>query len=154
MISQRVCALAVVFAFGGASRFSLGYKFGRKFSVTSYNAAMEDQVSSQDIALIEARIEELAEAIERCRKFSLAGKVALVAGAVWIALTLLTLVPYVPFMVIGALAFVIGGIVLVGSNTTTWAQTEASLRASEAMRAEMISRVEMRVVNASVRRLH
>lgn|GEM_PF-460359 len=151
---QRDCALAVVFAFGGASRFLRSATNSAVSSVTSYNGAMEHQVSSQDIALIEARIEELAEAIERCRKFSLAGKVALVAGAVWIALTLLTLVPYVPFMVIGALAFVIGGIVLIGSNMTTWAQTEASLRASEAMRAEMISRVEMRVVNASVRRLH
>src|SRR3974377_239889 len=115
---------------------------------------MEHEVPSQESALIEARIEELAEAIERCRKFSLAGKVALVAGAVWIALTLLTLVAYVPFMVIGALAFVIGGIVLIGSNMTTWAQTEASLRASEAMRAEMISRVEMRGVNARLRGWH
>src|SRR3974390_3908258 len=151
---QRDCALAVVFAFGGASRFLRSATNSAVSSVTSYNGAMEHQVSSQDIALIEARIEELAEAIERCRKFSLAGKVALVAGAVWIALTLLTLVPYVPFIVIGALAFVIGGIVLIGSNTTTWAQTEASLRATAAMRGEMIPSAELRVVNGDAGRLH
>jgi hypothetical protein len=44
--------------------------------------------------------------------------------------------------------------VLLGSNSTTWTQTEARLRASEAMRAEMISRLELRVVDEGVRRLH
>ena len=43
----------------------------------------------EDIARIEAHIEELAEAIERCRKFSLAAKAIIAAGSAWIALTLL-----------------------------------------------------------------
>jgi len=113
-----------------------------------------DDVSSEDIARIEARIEELAEAIERCRKFSLAAKIAIVAGALWIMLTLLLLVPYVPYLAIGALASVIGGIVLLGSNATTWRETEAAMRASEAMRADLISRLELRVVDEGVKRLH
>lgn len=113
-----------------------------------------DDVSGEDIARIEARIEELAEAIERCRKFSLAAKIAIVAGALWIMLTLLLLVPYVPYLAIGALASVIGGIVLLGSNATTWRETEAAMRASEAMRADLISRLELRVVDEGVKRLH
>ena len=48
-----------------------------------------------------------------------------------------------------AIAAVIGGVVLLGSNSTTWTQTEAALRASEAMRAEWIGQREMRVVEDS-----
>jgi hypothetical protein len=47
------------------------------------------------------------------------------------------------------MAAVIGGIVLAGSNSTTWRQTEALLRNSEALRAEMIGGIEMRVVEES-----
>jgi len=113
-----------------------------------------DDVSGDDIARVEARIEELHEAIARCRKLSLAAKVAIAAGAAWVALTLLLLIPYVPYMTIAALAAVIGGIVVLGSNATTWAQTEGALRASEALRAEMIGRLELRVVDEGVKRLH
>lgn len=115
---------------------------------------MTDTVTGDQIALVEERIEELAEAIQRCRKISLAAKIAIAAGALWVALTLLLLIPYVPFMTIGALAFVIGGIVLLGSNSTTWRETETALAASEAMRADMISRLELRTVDDGVRRLH
>jgi hypothetical protein len=110
---------------------------------------MNTDVSSDDIARIEERIEELREGIARCRKLSVAAKLAIGAGAIWIVLTLLWLVPYVPFMVIGAMASVIGGIVLLGSNSTTWTETEAALAASEAMRAEWIGRKDMRIVGES-----
>jgi membrane glycosyltransferase len=102
-----------------------------------------------DIARIEARIEELGEAIERCRKLSFAAKLAIGAGSIWLALTLLGLVPFVFSMVVAAMAAAIGGIVLLGSNATTWQQTESALRASEALRAELIGRREMRVVEDS-----
>jgi hypothetical protein len=115
---------------------------------------MNDEVTREDIARIEARIDDLAEAIGRCRKLSLAAKIAIVAGAAWVVLTLLLIIPYTPFMTIGALAFVIGGIVLLGSNATTWRETENALRASEQMRAEMISRLELRVVDEGAKRLH
>jgi membrane glycosyltransferase len=115
---------------------------------------MDSDVSSGDIARIEERIEELTQAIARCRKVSLASKLAIAAGAAWIVLTLLWLVPYVPTMVLAALAAAIGGIVLLGSNATTWTQTEEALAASEAMRAEWIGQREMRVVGASAPRLH
>jgi len=110
---------------------------------------MDDDISSDDIARIEERIEELREGIARCRKLSVAAKLAIGVGAIWLVLTLLWLVPYVPFMAVGAMASVIGGIVLLGSNSTTWTETEAALTASEAMRAEWIGRKEMRVVGES-----
>jgi len=107
---------------------------------------MDDEISRDDIARIEERIEDLQEQVARCAKLSIAAKTAIAAGAAWLALTVTWLVPFVPFMLVASLAAVIGGIVLLGSNATSWDQTEAALRASEAMRAEWIGRLEMRVV--------
>jgi hypothetical protein len=115
---------------------------------------MSDEVSSEDIARLEAHIEQLAEAIERCRKFSLAAKLAIGAGAAWIALSMLAVVFYTPETTITALAAMILGAVLLGSNSTTWTQTETAMHASEAMRADMIGRLELRVVDEGVKRLH
>ena len=97
-----------------------------------------DGGSHDDIARIETRIEELSEAIARCGKISLAAKLAIGAGFAWLALTLLGLVSLVFSMVVASMAAMIGGIVLLGSNATTWTQTEDALKKSEAMRAELI----------------
>ena len=110
---------------------------------------MDGDFSSDDIARIEERIESLRDSIAHCRKLSFAAKLMIGAGAAWIALTLLLLIPYLPGMVFGALAAVIGGIVLLGSNSTTWSETEAALAASEAARAEWIGRRDMRLVGDS-----
>ncbi len=106
------------------------------------------------IVQIEARIEELAEQIERCRKLSLAAKIAIGAGSAWILFTLLGLIVFYPSAMLAALAAVIGGIVLLGSNSTTWAQAETALRQSEATRAVLIGQLQMRVVDPGVRTLH
>ncbi len=113
--------------------------------------ATNDSVSRDDIALVEARIEELAELIERCAKISLAAKIAVGAGAAWIALTLLGFVTFEPAAVIAALAAMIGGVVLLGSNATTWTQMQAAMRASEALRADMIGRLQLTVVGGNGR---
>jgi hypothetical protein len=113
-----------------------------------------DDVSRHDIAHIESHIEQLVLSLERCRKVALAAKIAIGAGGAWIALSMFLLVPFVDFMMVAAAAAVIGGIVLLGSNATTWRETEALLRASEAMRGEMIGRLEMRVVDEDVKRVH
>ena len=110
-------------------------------------ASTNDSVSADNIALVEARIEELAEAIERCRKISLAAKIAAAAGTLWIALTLLGIVEFAPALAVAALAAMIGGVVLLGSNATTWTQTQSAMRASEALRADIIGRLELRPVN-------
>jgi len=118
------------------------------------HSAMDDEVSGEDIARIEARIEELGEAIERCRKFSLTAKITIAAGAGWIALSMLSVVSYTPETTLTAMAAIIIGVVLLGSNRTTWAQTETALRASEAMRADMIGRLDMRMVGEQGPTLH
>jgi hypothetical protein len=109
-----------------------------------------------DIARIEARIEALTVELERCSKISLAAKLAIAAGATWIVLVLLGVIPFVPGTIIAEMAAGIGGTVLLGSNATTWTQTEVALAAAEAMRADLIGQMELRVVgeDGGVRRLH
>ncbi|HZT24196.1 MAG TPA: hypothetical protein VFA57_00715 [Pseudolabrys sp.] len=112
-----------------------------------------EEISGEDIARVEERIEDLVQSIERCRKFSLAAKAAIALGAAWIALTVVGILPFVAAPVIGALASAIGGVVLLGSNATTWREAEASLRASEALRRELIAGMNLRTVDQEVRRL-
>jgi hypothetical protein len=113
-----------------------------------------DEASGNDIALVETRIEELAEAIERCRKISLASKTAAAGGAFWIALTVVGLVDFVPSLAVASLAAMIGGVALLGSNATTWTQMQAAMQASEALRADMIGRLDLRPVDGDIKRLH
>ena len=54
-------------------------------------------------------------------------------------------------MVVASMAAVIGGIVLLGSNATTWTQTEDALKKSEAMRAELIGQLDLRTVEGGPR---
>jgi hypothetical protein len=107
---------------------------------------MAEDGSNVDIARLEDHIEALRDSIARCRKIALAAKLLITAGAGVLLFTLFGLAPFITAPVIAAMAAVIGGIVLAGSNSTTWTQTEAQLHNSEAMRAEMIGRLKLRVV--------
>ncbi len=115
---------------------------------------MDDDDFSEQIAQLEARSEALAEGIERCRKFSLAAKLTIAAGVIWIALAMLSVISYTPETTIAALAAIIIGTVLLGSNATTWTQAEAALRAAEAARADLIGRMKLHVVGEERPTLH
>jgi hypothetical protein len=114
---------------------------------------MEEDFSNE-IAQLEARSEALRESIERCRKFLLAAKLTIAAGAVWIVLGMLSLVGYTSETTIAAIAAMIIGTVLLGSNSTTWTQAEAALRETEAMRIDLIGRMDLRVVGGDTPTLH
>jgi outer membrane murein-binding lipoprotein Lpp len=107
-----------------------------------------------EIGQLEARIDALADARERCRKISTAAKLAVTAGTAWIVLTLVTLLPFTPGAFFGALAAAIGGTVLLGSNKTTWDETETALREAEAARAALIGRMELRLVGDAPPTMH
>jgi hypothetical protein len=115
---------------------------------------MDSDEFREEIAQLEMRIETLAASRERCRKISLAAKTAIAAGVTWLVLSLLWVVLLAPAPMLAALAAVIGGIVLLGSNKTTWAQTDTALEEAEAMRAQMIERIELRVVGQASRMIH
>jgi len=107
-----------------------------------------------EIERLEDRIETLRLSIARCRKISLAAKVAIAAGFAWLALTFLLIAPLWPSLFFGAIAAIIGGIVLLGSNATTWNETEAALNEAEARRTALIDGIELTTVDAGVKRLH
>jgi hypothetical protein len=96
-----------------------------------------DETDAEERALderIEDRIAALGDAIERCRKISLAARLLAGAGGVYLAAALFGLVVTDPPLTIAALAAVLGGVVLLGSNASTWKQTEAALAAAYAAR--------------------
>jgi len=107
---------------------------------------MDDGDVSHQIAELEERIEALTVTIERCRKISYAAKIAIAAGCAWFALFLVWIVPFGPTAFVAATSAVLGGCVLLGSNATTWDQTLAERSAAEAMRADLIGRIELRLV--------
>jgi outer membrane murein-binding lipoprotein Lpp len=109
--------------------------------------AMDEPASPADIARLEEHIEALRESIARCRKIALAAKILIGAGGGVLIFMLIGLAPLATAPAFGALAAVIGGIVLAGSNSTTWKQTEARLNNSEALRRQMIGQLDLHVVN-------
>ena len=113
----------------------------------------EGDVAGQ-IALLEERIETLTASIERCRKISYAAKIAIAGGAAWFVLFLLWIVPFGPTAFVAAVSAVLGGCVLLGSNATTWEQTETDRAAAEAMRADLIGSIKLRLVGDAPPTLH
>jgi hypothetical protein len=111
-----------------------------------------DEHSSDEIEHLEAQIEALSAGIERCRKISLASKLAAGAGAIW--LVLLLVMPLAPDTWIAAMAAVIGGVVMLGSNATTWTETEAALGAAQAARSQAIGTLDLRLVGEDTRTIH
>jgi len=58
--------------------------------------SMDDSNLRDDITGLEARIEALADSMDRCRKIAFASKLVVAAGAVWIALMALGAIPFAP----------------------------------------------------------
>jgi|SRR5665213_349249 len=103
-------------------------------------------IAAHEIVRLEGRIEALTASLERCRKISYAAKAAIAGGALWFLLVILWILPFNPTPFIGALAATLGGVVLLGSNKTTWEETEIALRRAESARSALIGRMELRLI--------
>ena len=99
-----------------------------------------------EISRIEARLDELAEVSERCRKIIVVSKAAIASGAALLLVTMLGLFGSSQVTAIGSIAVVIGGIVSLGSNVSTLRETMAAISAAEVLRSDLISRIDLRVV--------
>jgi hypothetical protein len=99
-----------------------------------------------DIARIEARIDELAEVCERCRKIILASKAAIASGIAILLVMMLGLFGPSQVAAIGSIAMVLGGIVSLGSNVSTLRETTAAMQAAEQLRSSLINGLDLHLV--------
>ena len=107
---------------------------------------MDEDTPIDEISRIEMRLEELAEVAERCRKIILVSRAAIAGGVALLLLVMLGLFGSNEVAAIGSIAAVLGGIVSLGSNTSTLQQTMAAMSAAEARRSDLIGRIDLRVV--------
>ena len=114
--------------------------------LTAYFQMDDDSELRREILHIEARLEDLTDVVERCRKIILISKAAVSAGGILILAIVIGAVGFDPTAMIGAIAAVIGGTVVFGSNTSTLKQTLTDMKAAEAHRTELISRMDLKVV--------
>jgi hypothetical protein len=110
---------------------------------------MDEDDPTDEISRLEARIEELAEIAERCRKFILVSRAAIGGGAALLLVMVLGLFGSSQVAALGSIAVVLGGIVSLGSNVSTLRQTMAALHAAEALRSDLIGRIDLHVVGDS-----
>ena len=107
--------------------------------------SMSDEEPSDEISRIEARLEQLAEVAERCRKIILVSKIAIAVGVALPLLMMLGLFVSTE-VAVGSIAAVLGGIVSLGSNVSTLRQTTDAISAAEQLRSDLIGRIDLRVV--------
>jgi hypothetical protein len=107
---------------------------------------MSDPDQHTEILRLNAKIEELTEVIERCRKITLVSKTTIAVGGIWLFVLTIGILRFDPVAMIGAIAVVIGGTVVFGSNTSTAKQTVAAVKAAEARRAELIGKMNLTVI--------
>jgi hypothetical protein len=107
---------------------------------------MAEDDATDEISQIEARIEELAEIAERCRKIILVSKLAIAGSVALLLIMILGLFGSSQVAALGSIALILGGIVSFGSNVSTLRQTEAAISAAELRRSGLIGRIDLRVV--------
>jgi hypothetical protein len=67
-------------------------------------------------------------------------------GGILLAATTLGVVTFDPMVMVAGLAALLGGVVVFGSNTSTANQLSESMRSAEALRAALIGRLDIRLV--------
>lgn len=107
---------------------------------------MDDLDPRDEIARLEAQIDELAARLESCRKFILVARIAVVAGAILLAAILFGAISFDPRLMLAAITALLAGIVVWGSNDLTAKETAKEMAAVEADRTRLIGTIDLRVV--------
>ena len=107
---------------------------------------MNDSDHHDEIVQLEAQIDELAARIESCRKFILAGRIAVMGGGAVLITILVSAIRFDPSVMALAIAAVVGGIVAAGSNHSTAKEAAHELSATETKRKALIEQIDLRLV--------
>ena len=107
---------------------------------------MDEDDPTDEISRIEARLEQLAERAEQCRKIIMVSKAAIAAGALLLLVMMLGLFGSSQVAALGSIAAVLGGIVSLGSNVATLRQTLAAISEAEAHRSDLIGMIDLQMV--------
>jgi fatty acid/phospholipid biosynthesis enzyme len=107
---------------------------------------MADCDLRNQILQLEAQIEELTELMKKCRKAILIAKIAVAVGGILLLAMTLGIIWLDPMALIGAIVAVLGGIVVFGSNTSTSKQAAVAIKAAEALRAQLIDKIDPHLV--------
>ncbi len=99
-----------------------------------------------EIVRLEQYIEELAAKIESCRKLVLASRIVVAGGGIILAAIFLGAIRFDPAAMAAAVAALLGGIVVWGSNGSTAKEAAKELATAEADRAALIDKIDLRVV--------
>ncbi len=110
---------------------------------------MDEDDLHEQILQLEHEIEELARVAEGCRKLILLAKVFIAAGALWMMAAVLGLLGFDVLAMFSAIAAVIGGIVVFGSNVSTLRQTTAAIAAAERRRNALIGRLDPPIIGGT-----
>ncbi len=104
---------------------------------------MPNEDVRERIYRLEAEIEHFAKVAEGCRKIILVSKIVFALGALTLLVTLVGLLRFDQLALMGSIAAILGGIVGVGSNTTTLNQARERIRDAERLRTELIDQLDL-----------
>ena len=96
-----------------------------------YREDLENDDPHEEIVRLEEHIEELAAKIESCRKFILASRIAVAAGGLVLAATLVGAIRSELGLLAVAVSLLLGGIVVWGSNRSTAKEATKEMAAAE-----------------------
>lgn len=92
------------------------------------------------------RLEELTQTIESCRKFILASRIVTWGGGIVLFAMLSGVMRFDPGILAAAVAALLGGIVIWGSNRSTAMEAVKDLAVAEADRAALIAVVNPKAI--------
>jgi cell division septum initiation protein DivIVA len=101
----------------------------------------------QQIADLEAEIDALTDAAEKCRKSMVVAKAAVGVGALLFVASLLGLIRSDAVVLVFGIAAALAGTVFYGSSRSSLEQISTKIRAHEVRRAEMIDGMDLRTVH-------